>query len=357
MDHLNLLLPFSLLKIEIARIVLQKCKAPALTKLLTCATIHTFTKKYNLFSRALPHEYWFASQFGLPLSTTSTINSIDRGNSPPIAIAILRTFYPQNSSEGYWFIVQPVNFYVTSNHLILTAINQLDLTEIKSRKLYQSAQLLCAQYNHILLYVNTKIWLLRADNWAGLRTSSLLTATNRNIEAWMPVGPGAGAWRKLQNEIQIQWFNEMPNINDSSQSTSPNSLWLWGGASAQISIKNTIYQSNFNFSDWMEALIHNHQKTHVSHLKCILQDPAANGLLMLDTLLEPGLFGEWEIWLERLTALEKCWFDPLLQALRNKQLNYLSMTLSNQQNLIHMTITRLSLKKFWLKSNFTRLIA
>lgn len=358
MNHLDLLLPFSLLKTEIASVVLRQCKVPALTKLLTCANVHTPKKNYNLFSRALPHEYWFASQLGLPLSTPIIFNSIDRGNSPPAAVAILRNFYPQNAIAGHWFIVQPVNFYITNNHFRLTAIDKLDLTEIESRRLYQSAQLLCAQYNYILLYVNTQIWLLRADNLAELRTSSLLAATGRNIEIWMPTGSAEKTWHKLHNEIQMQWFEDMLHINNNegNQHKLPNSLWLWGGGNASVLTKNIVYHSNFNLDGWMKLATNNKKVTNITSVECILTDSTEHGLLMLDSLLEPSLSNSWGIWLERIVALDKYWFDPLLRALHNKQLDYLSIILSDEQNLLHVIVTNTLLRKFWMRSTLEKLV-
>lgn len=354
MKNLDILVPFSLLEKKTASCLINICKAPALATLLTRNITPVITHTYNNFFRSLPHEDWTARQLGLPVSKLSNISLIDRGDSPPIATTILLNLHIQKYIEGYWFILQPVHFHVARNHLLLMLINELELTDIESRQFFCSAHKICTEQNYILLYVDAQTWLLRADNFVGLRTSSPLAVSGRKIDIWMPTGPGEKSWRKLQNEIQMQWFKEKLNKNrENSGHKTVNSVWLWGGSNT-VATNNISYQSFFNLKGWQKNIIT--QSKNSKKVDDILLDPAQNSLLILDTLIEPTLTGAWDIWLENFEKLNHNWFYPILKALNNKQIKRLSFILSNFNTLKQVTITSSSIKFFWRISTLKKLI-
>ena len=56
-----------------------------------------------------------------------------------------------------------------------------------------------------------------------------------------------------------------------------------------------------------------------------------------------------------MQAMESIWFAPLLEALKNGQLDQLSITLSNNTALSTIISSKSSLRKFWRKASLTRL--
>lgn len=338
-----------------ARDLIRECKAPALSMLLARSKTAAPLQHLDPFSRALPHEHWIAERFGLAAPTAPQQD--ERGNSPAVAAAVLRhRANTQASAEGHWFIVQPAHIHVARDHLVLTDVGQLDLDEADSRRLFNSALPLFEEIGRTLLYVDAATWLLRADDWAGLRTSSPQAASGRNIDIWMPEGPGELAWRKLQNEVQMQWFSESINDDREMRGKKPvNSLWIWGGAAAASTVPATTYQSSFNLDGWPQAL--SPTALHSSAPDGVLAAPDEHGLLLLSDLLEPGLTNEWGYWLQRMEALDNLWFAPLLQAVRSKRVNTLSLVLTGQDKLQHVTVTASSLRKFWAKPSLAKLAA
>ncbi len=355
MNHLDILLPFGLPQAEMARDLVRECKAPALAMLLARSKTAAPLQRLDPFSRALPHEHWLAERFNLAAS--GMLPQDERGNSPAVSAAVLRNrVHPPAPAEGHWFIVQPAHIHVARDHLVLTDIGQLDLEEAESRRLFNSALPLFEEIGRTLVYVDPATWLLRADDWAGLRTSSPQAASGRNIDIWMPEGPGELAWRKLQNEVQMQWFSESINDEREIQGKKPvNSLWIWGGAAAASTIPTTIYQSSFNLSGWPQALTATAQ--NISAPDGVLTAPGEHGLLLLSDLLEPGLTDEWGFWLQRMEALDNLWFAPLLQAVRSKRLATLSLVFTGQDKLQHVTVTPSSLRRFWTKPSLAKLAA
>ncbi len=350
MNHLDILLPFGLPQADMARELLRQCQAPALATLLARGQNGESSRSFDAFSRGLPHEHWISGQFGLIAAQAD-----ERGNSPPAAAALLRKHDPQ-LQQGHWFIVQPAHIHVARDHLVLTDIAQLALAETESRRFFASAQRLFEEIGRSLIYLNASTWLMRADDWAGLRTSSPHAASGRNIDIWMPSGPGELAWRKLQNEVQMQWFADALNEQRESSGLKPvNSLWLWGGADAAAFAANAAnpYQGCFNLHDWPQTLCADWLSA------CgpgdVLSMTGERGLLLLDTLLEPGLTSEWGLWLQGMETLDREWFAPLMHALRCKRLHSLTLVLSGQDRLLQRNLTAASLRKFWVRPSLSHL--
>lgn len=349
MHQLDILLPFSLPQTKMARDLLRACNAPALATLLARGRPAQPLQHFDPFARALPHEHWLSRRFGLPAAGSAD----ERGSSPCAAVPLLHAHHPA-LREGHWFILQPAHLHVAGNHLMLTDIGQLELDEADARRLFQSALAPCEETGHTLLYIDAATWLIRADGWAGLLTASPQAAGGRNIDIWMPAGPGERAWRKLQNEVQMQWFSASLNEEREMHGRKPvNALWLWGGGAAGVLSGSSAYQAAFNLPGWMRAP---GTAQHAdAPLETILAAPGERGLLLLDALVEPALSQEWGVWLHVMETLERDWFAPLRQALQDKRLNRLSLILTGQDRLLHLTATAASLRRFWAPASLARL--
>jgi hypothetical protein len=350
MNHLDILLPFGLPQAEMARELLRQCKAPTLATLLGRGKHLAPATAYDPFSRALPHEHWLSEQFGL--TATGPDSSDQRGNSPAAAVALLQRHDPAQQ-QGHWFILQPAHIHVARDHLVLADLDHLALAEADARRLFASAQALFTELGRTLVYVSATTWLMRADDWAGLRTATPQAASGHNIDIWMPSGPGEQAWRKLQNEVQMQWFSEALNEERERRGQQAiNSLWLWGGGDAASAGKNTSYDHRFNLRLWSQTL----SSSSACGPNDILSTPGERGLLLLDALLESGLTNEWGMWLQHMETLEREWFAPLLQALPAKRLHSLRLVLSGQDRLLQVNVTPATLRKFWARPSLSLLL-
>ncbi|MBB3210789.1 hypothetical protein FHW67_000024 [Herbaspirillum sp. Sphag1AN] len=355
MNHLDILLPFSLPQAEMAAELIRQTKAPALATLLARGKSVNGDggTGFDPFSRALPHEHWLGEQLGLSVTNISA----PRGNSPAVAAPLLRRHQP-TLNEGHWFVVQPAHIHVARDHLVLTDIEQLALQENEARLLFQSALPLFEEAGRTLLYLDAQTWLMRADDWANLQTSSPLAASGRNIDIWMPAGEGELAWRKLQNEVQMQWFAD--SLNDAREmrgQKAVNSLWLWGGGAIAVAQDKhntaSAYSASFNLTGWADAASAVNQIG--VHPEQLLLHSGERALLLLDGLQQAAMSDDWGRWLQQLEALDRDWFVPLLQALRGKQLQSLSLMLSGQERLLQVTSTAGSLRKFWIRPGLGRL--
>jgi hypothetical protein len=353
MSHLDILLPFSLPPAEMAPDLLRALTTPALATLLSRAQTPTL-QDFDAFSRALPHENWLARQFSL--------GPLKDNNSPPVAAAAMQNF-GLTPDPGYWFLLQPVHIHIARDHLVLTGQRRLDLTEQESRALFETAKPLFNESGKILLYGDAGTWFVQANDWADLLTATPDAACGHNIDIWMPKDPHDThdrAWRKLQNEVQMHWHTHTVNNQREFRRADPiNSVWLWGGAPSDISsFSNTEkrYSHTFNLTGWMKTygqFAENQMQNRTA--ADVIKIAPERGLLMLDTLIAPGLAQDWSYWLEQMQALEANWFAPILAALREGKISSVSLILTHGTKLIEMSLTRNSLRKFWVKPSFAKL--
>jgi hypothetical protein len=263
------------------------------------------------------------------------------------------------SGDGVWFIVNPVHIHAARDHLVLTDPRQLMITEQESRALFDIAQPLFEEVGKTLLYGNAQTWFARSDAWEQLQTSTPDAASGHNIDIWMPKGTGERDWRKLQNEVQMHWFNDPVNTERESRGIKPaNSIWLWAGTPASMQASPAAYDTVFNPDGWVGAIAQYSAKqvSNATPSDIITQTPERR-LLVLDGLLEPALANDWSRWLDQLHTAETNWLTPLLAALKSGKIDQLSLILTHHARISTFTASRLSLRKFWVQPSLAPLLS
>lgn len=323
MSHCEILLPFGLPPPELAPDLLRQLQAPALATLLTKAAAPS-VERFDPFARSLPHEIWLARAMGLPTASIS---------SPPVAAQRMRDL-GQTANEGYWFLLHPVHIHIARDHLVLTDRRRLQISDDESRALFDMAKPAFDDAGKPLVYGDAGTWFVHADDWRDLQTASPDAACGHNVDIWMPKGPGERAWRKLQNDVQMEWHDHRINQErEARREQSVNSLWIWGGATLPAQTKPIL------LNDGREGF-------------GALRDDTA---VLLDDLSEPALAEDWGSWLDRLHTLEATWFTPLLAALKNSQLDRATLRLTHNTELREFAVTKSGFWKFWARPTLARL--
>ena len=345
MNRLDLLLPFSLTPPELARDLQKELHLPSLAMMLGRGKNTTLLTNDD-FARTLPHEAW--------LFENATTTSSD--NSPPLALHLAhKAGLPLD--DGFWFILQPFHLHVARDHLVLTDPRQLQITEDESRTLFASAEALFAEDGKSLFYINSGIWLLRADDWHALRTSTPDAACGHNVDIWTPNGERSREWRRLQNEVQMHWHDHPVNDARANRGLKPvNSVWLWGGAKAGTSTMQRFETAFSSTSPDVPVLAALNAKP-VNTTDALLSTSASHTLLVLDDLSAAALTEDWAEWIARLNAMETQWFAPLLDALRQGRLKQIGITLNHHATLKTIDVSAGALRKFWKKPALTALAA
>jgi hypothetical protein len=345
MTQVTLVLPFALPAPELAADLIRAMQAPALAALLTRTSAQQFFD-FDNSTRVLPHEAWLAHALGLgPAPARLEANA-------GFAAAAMRGF-GLDPADGTWFLVHPAHAQISRNHLLMGDPRQLALDEAESRALFDAAKPYFDEINKPLLYGDARTWFTRADDWAALRCASPDAAIGQNLNAWMPEGQNALASRKLQNEVQMLWFNHPVNEARQARGAAPiNFFWLWGGAQAAATPAAQLFTSEV--PAWLAALAEPSRRA--ASAPAVLASGANDALVVLGGLTGAGLNSDWSVWLMHLQMLEREWFAPLLAALKEGRVGSVKLVLSHRDAYAQFTSTRGAQRKFWRKPTLNKLI-
>lgn len=322
MSHFEILLPFGLPDPQMAPDLLRQLHTPALEMLLARSKPPVY-REFDPFSRMLPHEAWLHG------------GSTDAQTSPALAASLMQK-HGISPEPGLWFVVQPVHIHIARDHLVLTDMRRCPLSEAESQALFEAARPHVEQFGKTLRFGDTKTWFMRADDWSELQTATPDAASGHSIDIWMPKGENARAWRKLQNEVQMEWHEHPVNETRASMRSQPiNSLWIWGASDSKQVAKRAVADAN-TAAAWLAS-------------------PSSPHLKVLDDLSEAALAEDWGAWLDSMQALDKNWFAPLLDALRESKTTQIKLILSNTTQLREFEINKMALRKFWVKPSLNRL--
>ncbi|PRC93018.1 hypothetical protein [Solimicrobium silvestre] len=323
MSHPEIIIPFSLPPAEhakdLVKMLASECGTDGLAMLLSR---HQTLKRthFDDFSPELPHETW--------LTKTQQHSNLQQQAST-LGVEL---------TAGHWFILNPVHLHIARNHLVLTDYRQLALSEPDSILLYQKAQALCEEVGLELVYGNATSWFLRANDWADFATSTPDAACGHNIEIWSAKGQKELAWRKLQNEIQMEWFiHPLQEQRERRAEKVVNGLWLWGG---------TALKNGFKAEQIKPA-------SPAHSVENFILTPQ---LTVLDQLSAAALANDWGTWAAGMIELERSWFKPLYTALKDRKLKQLHLHLSNSNTLLSVQTSGNALRKFWCVPTLKNLI-
>ena len=379
MSDIEIFVPFGLPPAEHAADLLRELQLPALAMLLARARrlpipaspvverdadasadwargSRCLDSQHDGFARALPHEMWLARHFGLADPTHPD-------NSPPVAAALMRTCGIR-PDPGHWFIVQPVHYHVARDHLVLTDPRALGLADGDARALFATALRSFEQAGLELRYGNADYWFVRADRHRDLLTATPDATCGHNIHIWMPEGTSARAWRKLQNEVQMDWHTHSVNAARTEAGRTPvNSLWLWGGAGVPTETASKAAaraESLFNFQGWYAAFGQYTSSSTIvpdADAQTLLASSEPHRFVMLDSLIGPALAGDWASWLEYMRMFEVSWFGPILRALHKGDIASISLIVNHNTRLRQWRTNRNGLRKIWQKPALNRLLS
>jgi hypothetical protein len=350
MAHITLVLPFALPAPEFAPDLTRALDTPALATLLSRTSSHVRYPADEAV-RALPHELWLARALGLVAS-----------GQPAFAAAAMRG-YGLEPGSGTWFIINPSHIEIARSHLLMADLRALALLDTEGRALFDSARPYFEEAGHELRYGDAQTWFMRADEWAGMDTATPDAAVGMSLTDWMPTGPRAIAYRKLQNEVQILWHTHPANAARESRGLPPvNAFWLWGGAQSVVPAEagtpfnqskpgSAHTTATFETPGWLSALA-TRKDADLSEFAAGVTDT----LLVCGNAAAPAIAADWAGWLHQMQRLETELFAPLLAALKQGRVKQVSLVLSHRHAHAEFTTTALAQRKFWRRPTLERLI-
>ena len=348
MTQITLALPLALPPPEMARDLQRVMQTPALATLLSR---HGKLSNVNFDNtgRVLPHEAWLAHALGL----APAADGPDAG--APLAPAVLRGF-GLPARDGYWFMLQPAHVHISRTHMLLSDPRQLRLEPADSRALFDLVQPYAEELGKTMVYADASLWLMRADDWAGMKTTTVDAVLGQSMSDWLPEGEHARAYRKLQNEAQMLWHEHPVNQARAARGLQPvNAFWLWGGAAAVTPATSGAVAIGGGPA-WMQALAQPAGQPSVAQLIAQARE-AGQATAMLADLIPDAIAGDWAAWLAVMQRLEQQWFAPLLAALNDGSLGQLTLLLSHRDGWRDISTGKMALRKFWRKPNLNNLLS
>jgi hypothetical protein len=245
MTQITLVLPFALPPAELAADLVRALKAPALAGLLSRAAAEELP--FDPGQRMLPHETWLSRKLGL-----------SEDGHPAFAAAAMRGLGLDPGTDS-WFIVNPAHVEIARSHLTITDLRQLRLSNVHAHELFETAKPVCDEAGKTLVYGDAHTWFMRAGDWRTLQTSSPDAAVGLNLTDWLPTGTGAAEFRKLQNEVQMLWFEHPSNVERESRGLAAiNSFWPWGRSCPDVAVPATPLFAASVVPSWLSHDPHRH---------------------------------------------------------------------------------------------------
>ena len=361
--RLHLLVPFALPAAVHADALLRDLERPGLEKLLQRAT-ETEREHGADFQRTLPHERWLARRFGVVDGTQT--------DSAPLAPYMLLADGGTPGAEN-WACIEPVHIQIARDHLVLVDPGSLALSREDAALLLAQARPLIEELGLTLSAPDPLRWYIHGSALGIVAGASPLRASGRSIEIWLPHDMQAGQaaaevgskeakrstfWMKLQNEVQMSWFEHPVHDNRAALGLQPaNSIWLHSQGKL-VPVKRA-FDSVFSAQPATRGLglagnAHSTLRpTRLAELPAAVL--AATTLVELDTLTLPFLHEDWYEWRNALGSLEQDWFAPAMDALEDGQLDAVALTLCGETHSLTLNTTRGDLRKFWRRRAFASL--
>lgn len=342
-NRLHLLLPFALPAAADASMALHDLSSPALDKLLARATLVERVAGED-FQRTLPHERWIARQFGAIAS-----NAVDEA---PLAPYMLLADGGAPGNEQ-WACVEPVHVRIAHDHLVLIDPAALDLSDEDAAQLLAAAKPLIEELGVKVVAPTPRRWYLTGAALGELAGASPLRASGRSIEIWLPHDAQSGQrsriWMKLQNEVQMSWFEHPVNeAREARGLPAVNSIWLHAQGVAQRVRSPFVRVLSDAAATRGLALAAGVDTAGASaSFEALAPLGAGQTLVELEPFAAPFIAQDWAAWQDALGRIERDWFAPALEALEAGRLGALALTLAGDTSSVTLAATRGDLRKFW----------
>lgn len=256
---------------------------------------------------------------------------------------------PQRDSSATWLCADPVHLHFAREHLLLADATYLDLQQAEADALVEALNTFFRDvepdFGGIVVAAPDR-WYLKLTARPMATFSPVDDVIGRPVAAFLPEGEDAAYWRRMMNEAQVLLHNHPVNAaREARGQRAINGLWLWGAG------------------DLPEEL-------HCPFRTVLTQDPVVRGLaracgaevlapgsmsdlpehdclVVLDDLHKPSLYRDVERWEAGLARLERDWFAPLVEALRHRRVDELTLYAPGEHDAVALALRPIDLWKFW----------
>jgi hypothetical protein len=270
----------------------------------------------------------------------------------PVAPLTL-TLEGAEAGTAYWLRADPVHLRVSRESVTLVDNALFDLTASEAQRLVASLNAHFTANGLAFRCPAPKRWYVRAQGAPRLHTVSFGEVAGQDVQAHLPVGPDAGEWHRIFNEVQMVFHGHPVNeAREERHTLTVNSVWFWGGGT-----RPRVAGHPFN-AVWSNNVLASALGVASDIATAALPDGAASWLqvagreqarhlVVLDALETPTAYQDASEWRSGLLGLETRWFAPLAEALKAGRISELVVVAPSATACWRFEARRSDLLKFW----------
>lgn len=271
-----------------------------------------------------------------------------QGQDWPIA-ALTYALDVKARANGWYLRADPVHLKADLDRLVLFDAKALSLSATEAKALVNEINAHYQGQGWCLEAPHPRRWYLRLPQAPRLLTQTLSVAAGaREISGLLPQGEDAQHWRSRLNEIQMLLHASPLNEARQARGELPvNSVWFWGCGG--LPPASTVpWQQMWSQDSLSEALARHLGIDHRPRPETAIPwlDEAAPGhhLVVLeqgDALCRRVDVEGWRVYLD---TLHRDWFQPLVEALRQRRLHRLTLVTESGRG---VSVRSSQLRRWW----------
>lgn len=255
------------------------------------------------------------------------------------------------TTESYWLRADPVNLQPDLDTALLSAHEELALTQDEANKLVEHINKHFIEEAWEIYAFAPHRWYLRLETPADLKTSPLANVLGEDINRFMPMGDDANYWFKITNEIQMLLHGSNVNFERESKNMwTANSIWLWGGGCLPDNNLNSSYDKIIT-----NSILYSGIGYHCGFDVLPLDDDFSNNItkgnnfVVLDMLSEHVQHRDLYTFVQKLNQLEELFLTYSNDLLLSGKIEKIKI-LSDAGTTI--TVTKRSLHRWWKRTKY-----
>lgn len=252
----------------------------------------------------------------------------------------------------YWLRADPVYLQAQREQLMLVDGSVLAISIDEAQALAATLNQHFAQDGLSILAAHPSRWYIGLAAAPAIRTFTLAQVAGQGMNACLPTGDDSIWWHQRINEAQMLMHTHPVNAaREARAAPLINSLWVWGGGTAQDLAKKPSekYWANGALARGLALSADAAQADLPAHAADLLaqRDDYSTHCVVLDDLRAATWYHDLDARRAALQQLDARWIAPLLQAQNEGLISELSVHAMSPQATHHAVLGKTARWRFW----------
>jgi hypothetical protein len=248
-----------------------------------------------------------------------------------------------------WMRADPVHLNLEGNHVRLFDHHAFNLDQREAGDLVAALNKHFARDGLEFLAPHPTRWYLRIPAHEAPQSTPLWHVAGRSVFEYLPISAGKSDWKSFANEAQMLLFEHpVNNAREMRGERAVNGVWFWGAGVLPDS-RNVQFEKILADAPLARGLaVHSGVSLGPvpDGFRALAATPGSDVLVVLDTLTG-ARWSDDATWSSALALLERNWFAPALEALKNNKLRTLRLCLPSDRVTLEVTVRSRDLYRFW----------